>query len=95
MASVALHTITHQRLKYSSVQLCIGRKSHFTSPQYIGPKAPKHIELPEDIVSGIEKRMDAMTSETEFQPNPNVYNCRWCPYKPVEKGGTGHCSVGV
>lgn len=44
---------------------------------------------------GVEKRMMAMTSETEFKPNPNAYSCRWCPYKPVEKGGTGHCAVGV
>jgi RecB family exonuclease len=47
------------------------------------------------FVAGVEKRMDAMTSETDFMPNPNAYNCRWCPYKPEERGGTGHCSVGV
>ena len=22
-----------------------------------------------------------MTSATEFKPNPNMYTCRWCPYK--------------
>lgn len=47
------------------------------------------------FVTGIERRMDAMTSETEFKPNPNAYNCRWCPYKPADRGGSGHCAVGV
>jgi len=47
------------------------------------------------FVTRFENRMKAMTSETEFKPNPNAYSCRWCPYKPVEKGGTGHCAVGI
>ena len=47
------------------------------------------------FVEGIEKRMRALTTEEEFAPNPNAYSCRWCPFKPTEKGGTGHCSVGV
>ncbi len=47
------------------------------------------------FAKGIEQRMFRMTSETEFKPKPNVYNCRWCPYKPEDKGGTGHCDVGV
>jgi RecB family exonuclease len=42
-----------------------------------------------------EKRMKNMTDERDFPPNPNAFSCRWCPYKPVERGGTGHCSVGV
>ena len=43
-------------------------------------------------VAGVEKRMMAMTTETEFKPNPNAYTCRWCPYGPK---GTGHCQVGI
>lgn len=34
----------------------------------------------------------AVTSCTEFPPNPNVHSCKWCPYGPK---GTGHCAVGV
>lgn len=37
-------------------------------------------------------RGTAMTSATEFPPNPNVFTCKWCPYGP---NGTGHCTKGV
>ncbi len=40
-------------------------------------------------------RGERMTTETEFQPNPNAFSCKWCAYKPKHLGGTGHCSVGV
>lgn len=26
------------------------------------------------------KRAEALTSATEFPPNPNAHSCRWCPY---------------
>lgn len=42
-----------------------------------------------------ERRGVAMTTETDFPPNPNAYSCKFCPYKPQHLGGTGHCSVGV
>lgn len=41
------------------------------------------------------RRGTTMTTCEDFQPNPNAYSCRWCPYKPEARGGTGHCSVGV
>lgn len=44
---------------------------------------------------GWEKRIEALTTEEDFPPNPNKFSCRWCPYKPAHLGGTGHCSVGV
>jgi hypothetical protein len=44
---------------------------------------------------GFERRGTAMTTCEDFQPNPNAFSCRWCPYKPQERGGTGHCSVGL
>jgi hypothetical protein len=34
----------------------------------------------------------AMTTATEFPPNPNKFSCRWCLYGPK---GSGHCTVGV
>lgn len=42
-----------------------------------------------------ERRGNLLTACEDFPPNPNVFSCRWCPYKPVEKGGTGHCPVGI
>lgn len=37
-------------------------------------------------------RMEAMTTEVEFKPTPNMNSCRWCPYKPSK---LGVCSVGI
>jgi hypothetical protein len=28
-----------------------------------------------------QKRLQAMSDCTEFKPNPNVYSCKWCPYR--------------
>lgn len=47
------------------------------------------------LLKNFEQRGERLTSCEEFPPNPNVHSCRFCPYKPVAKGGTGHCSVGV
>lgn len=37
-----------------------------------------------------EQRGDAMTTCIDFPANPNIFSCRWCPYK-----GTEHCDKGV
>ncbi len=47
------------------------------------------------FITNLERRLQALTTEEEYKPNPTAYTCRWCPYKPVERGGTGHCDVGV
>lgn len=47
------------------------------------------------FLPNFERRLTAMTTAEEFPPKPNVFSCRFCPYKPVSKGGSGHCSVGV
>ena len=47
------------------------------------------------FVKNFERRIGAMINCVDFKPNPNFFSCRWCPYKPKEKGGTGHCSVGI
>lgn len=47
------------------------------------------------FVEGFERRGEAFTSMEVFDPKPSTFNCKWCPYKPVKKGGTGHCPVGV
>lgn len=45
-----------------------------------------------DLFRRFDQRGQALTSCTDFSPNPNMYACRWCPYGPK---GTGHCTVGV
>jgi hypothetical protein len=47
------------------------------------------------FMSGFTSRGEKMTTTEDFPPSPNKFNCKWCPYKPTENGGTGHCSVGV
>lgn len=47
------------------------------------------------FLNNFERRLGLMTNAEEFPPNPNVFSCKWCPYKSKEKGGTGHCLVGV
>ena len=39
-----------------------------------------------------DRRGVAMTNETEFKPNPNIYSCRYCPYHPDKQGD---CKFGV
>jgi len=39
-----------------------------------------------------DKRGKALTNNTDWAPNPNIYSCQWCMYGPW---GTGHCTVGV
>lgn len=34
----------------------------------------------------------ALTTETDFPANPNIFSCQWCPFGPE---GTGHCVRGV
>lgn len=47
------------------------------------------------FLQGFASRGRSYTTELDFPPNPNAFSCKWCPYKPQDKGGTGHCSVGV
>ena len=39
-----------------------------------------------------DRRGVAMTTETEFKPNPNIHSCRYCPYHPDKQGD---CKFGV
>lgn len=47
------------------------------------------------FVKNFERRANVFIDCDDFPPNPNQFSCRYCAYKPKEKGGTGHCSVGV
>lgn len=80
--------VRYPRLEKVTVELWYTDQDEIYSQEYRRDQGLRYIP-------GIEKRMMAMTTESEFKPNPNAYTCRWCPYKPVEKGGTGHCDVGV
>lgn len=44
------------------------------------------------FLKGFEDRIEKLTTEEDFPPNPSQYGCRWCAYGPK---GTGHCSVGI
>lgn len=39
-----------------------------------------------------DKRGVAMTTETQFKPNPNIISCKYCPYGPDRQGD---CKFGV
>jgi RecB family exonuclease len=45
-----------------------------------------------NLMRAFEKRARAMTTATEFPPNPNIFTCKWCPYSP--RAG-GQCKAGV
>lgn len=47
------------------------------------------------FVANFERRGNLLTACEEFKPNPNVFSCRYCPYKPKALGGTGDCKVGI
>jgi hypothetical protein len=47
--------------------------------------------------SNWDRRGNAITTMTEFPPNPTHWSCRYCPYGMEQNGfvnGTGHCSAG-
>lgn len=44
------------------------------------------------FLENFNRRGELMTSAVEFNPQPNMYSCRWCPFGPK---GTGHCKDGV
>lgn len=51
---------------------------------------PRHRALAS--LPGYDKRGKALTNNTDWAPNPNIYSCQWCMYGPW---GSGHCAVGV
>lgn len=77
--------VRYPRLEKVTVELWYTDQDEIYSQEYRRDQGLRY-------VAGIEKRMLAMTTETEFKPNPNAYTCRWCPYGPK---GTGHCPDGV
>lgn len=47
------------------------------------------------FLASFDKRGRKMTDAREFPPKPSIFNCKWCPYRPVDAGGDGNCEVGV
>lgn len=41
---------------------------------------------------GFDKRGTALTTNTDWKPNPNIHSCKWCQYGPWNGG---QCKVGV
>jgi CRISPR/Cas system-associated exonuclease Cas4 (RecB family) len=44
------------------------------------------------FLKGYQDRGLALTSATDFPPNPTAWACKWCPFGVK---GTGHCQVGI
>lgn len=42
--------------------------------------------------AGFERRGTKIVTNTDWSPNPNIHNCKWCQYGPWNGG---QCSVGV
>ena len=38
-----------------------------------------------------DRRFEAAKADVIFEARPSESNCKWCPYKASEDGGTGHC----
>lgn len=47
------------------------------------------------FLPNFERRFINLTTCEDFPASPSSFACRWCPYKPEDRGGTGHCKVGV
>jgi len=47
------------------------------------------------FLAGFDRRARRMTSIKEFKPNPSIFTCKWCPYRPEAAGGGGQCKFGV
>lgn len=51
----------------------------------------KRSQLPR-FLKMFDRRLHAMTTDTQFKPNPNKYSCQYCPYGPDKQGD---CKFGV
>jgi hypothetical protein len=51
---------------------------------------PRHTALAQH--SKFHARGKALTSCTDWKPNPNIYSCQYCMYGPW---GSNHCTVGI
>jgi len=46
------------------------------------------------FIKNFDTRAVSMCEDTEFNPNPSRWNCRFCPFGPGENK-TNHCEVGI
>jgi hypothetical protein len=58
-----------------------------SSANYTRAKSPKYVKR-------WTERATVLTNCTDFRPEPNRMNCKYCPYGPNESG-TGQCAFGV
>ena len=45
-----------------------------------------------DFLAPFTRRGTLLTNATDFPPNPNIFTCKFCPYRPSQGG---QCAVGV
>ena len=77
-------------LRYPDLQSCTvefwySDQNDITSVHYTRAQAMR-------LYKGWNKRALKMVNEDDFEPNPSITTCKYCPYGP---DGTGHCKVGV
>lgn len=77
--------LRHPELEEIQVELWYLDQDDITTMKYTRKQGLRYLK-------NFEERGVKMTTEENFDPSPNIYSCRWCPYGPK---GTGHCEVGV
>ena len=79
-------------LRYPNVETCKTRFLYIDQgPQHTTERLTTR-DTALRVLPALHQRALAMTSCVIFPPNPNKFNCKWCPYKPSK---SGHCKVGV
>ena len=77
--------IRYPELEHITTELWYLDLGETTSVEYSRDKGMKSFSL-------WNNKNLAMTSCEDFRPNPNIHNCKWCPYGPKR---SGDCTVGV
>lgn len=68
-----------------TVELWYLDKDDITTKKYTRAEALRYVQP-------FTKRANKLLSCTDFQPNPNIFSCKWCPFGP-NKGN--QCKYGV
>lgn len=77
--------LRYAQLKEVTVEFWYVDQDEITQVKYTRAQCMK-------MLKSFTARGNAITECLDFPPNPNIYNCRFCPYGPK---GTGHCIVGA
>lgn len=66
--------LRYPELKRITVELWLTDENNLVRSEYTRAQGLRFLKA-------FQKRGSAIIEETEFKPNPNVYSCKWCPYK--------------